>query len=78
MRLTSFWPLLLIIAALAAWVWRIAPQNLSIIPYKMLIVCIAVYASHLIDKRFFRYGTTDETARAIVYGATVLAMAFGL
>ena len=73
----TFWPLLILIAVLAAVVGVISPQNLSVLPYKGLILCIAVYAANRIDVAFF--GTDgNDIARAIVYLATVIAFCLGL
>ena len=75
----TFWPLLLLIAGLGLVVLVQSPQNLSVIPYKLLILCIAVYAANRIDVVFFgRPDVDDALARAIVYGATVIALAMAL
>jgi len=78
-KLFSFWPLLVIIALLAAWTFQIAPQNLKLIPYKLLIVCIGAYFAHRLHLRFFadRHQNNDLAA-AIIYAATVIAMALAL
>lgn len=83
----SFWPLLLVIAALAVVVWLISPANLKIIPYKLLIVCIAVYLSHRLDSRFFKRkvpyetelsGAIADVARALIFGFTVIGLSYAL
>lgn len=129
-RLSSFWPLLVVIVALVWLVWWISPTsvspdatrwaNLRIVPFKVLMLCVAMYLSHRYDERAFAglakriddalrmlklshaaqtsaNVVTGETrndpaiavslslvalgataiARAIVYGATVIALCTG-
>lgn len=71
----SYWPLLVIVAALAAIVYRIAPANLQILPYKLLLVCVAIYAAHVVDEVF---AIDEDLPRAVVFLACMLGVTLGL
>lgn len=79
---------LLAIAALIVVVGVKSPQNLWIVPYKLLLVCIAAWVAHRLDKTFFEEKTPAvvgeskddlrEISRAIVFLAVVLGLTLGV
>lgn len=83
---------LIAIAALAVIVAIKAPQNLWIVPYKLLLVCVAAWVAHRLDKTFFedkipppaeRFAVAPgddlrEISRAIVFLAVVLGLTLGV
>lgn len=82
----SFWPLLVIVAVLALVVYRIAPANLTLVPFKLLQVCVALYLSHRVDIAFFKDKPRDgdleraahDLARALVFLGVVLGLTLGI
>lgn len=74
-RILKFWPLVIVAVILAAIVYKISPASLGVIPYKGLIVALAIYAAHLVDEVF---QIDADGPRALVYGATVIAFALAL
>lgn len=79
---------LIAIFALAIVVAIKAPQNLWIVPYKLLLVCVAAWIAHRLDKTFFSEKTPAvigeskddlrEISRAIVFLAVVLGLTLGV
>ena len=86
LRPLSGWGFLILLLPLAYWVRDLSPENFQLIPYKLLIVIVAMYLAHRYHRWAFKkrsdgeiYKTEgNEIAMALVYGATVLAMAIAL
>lgn len=74
-KVTTYWPLLIVIAALAFAVWRIAPANLTVIPYKLLLIAVSIYVAHLVDAVF---EIDEDLPRAVVFAGVVLGLTLGL
>lgn len=74
-RFLTFWPLAVVIGLLVVAVGKISPQTLSVLPWKILVCCTAIYAAHWVDEFF---AIDEDLARAIVYGATVIAFALAI
>lgn len=67
--------------ALLAFIAFKSPQQLPVIAYKLLLVCIAAYVAHRLDRTFFKDkmpSECDEIARAIVFVGVVLGLTLGV
>lgn len=73
---------LFVIVVLFAFVYFNSPQQLPVIAYKLLLVTLAAYVAHKLDKTFFRNKDTEghegEIARALVFVGVVLGLTIGV
>jgi len=62
---------------LLALVWHMAPAQLPVLAYKLLLVAVAVVFGSILERRFLS-PLSDDTARAIVLAAVILGMTLGI
>lgn len=64
-------------ALLLVLIWHLAPAQLPVLAYKLLLVAVAVVAGSILERRFLS-PLSDDTARAIVLAAIVLGLTLGI
>lgn len=85
-RLWGWW---LVTALLVLVLAKISPQNLDVLPYKLVLVTAAAPVAYWLDRGLFRGASYDDfqepllkaaamIRRAMVFAAVVLGMTLGL
>lgn len=83
MNLPRWWAVLLVVTLLlgALMLW-LAPQNVPLLAYKLLLLCVATLAATVIDRLFFKPERKDapyaNVARALVFAAVVAGLTLGV
>lgn len=80
---TWWWPLLGVALLLGAGVAVLAPANLTVLMYKVLLLVLATLAASLVDRLAFRSAARKDEpnaniARALVFVGVVLALSLGV
>lgn len=83
MRLPTWWGLVASAAiVLAGAVFAVSPANLTVLLYKLLLLSVAVCASVVIDRLFFKAEdkakSSAPVARAVVFAGVCLGLMLGL
>lgn len=78
-----WWPLLGVALLLGAGVAVVAPANLTVLMYKVLLLVIATLAASLVDRLAFRTNARKDeananVARALVFLGVVLGLTLGV
>lgn len=58
-------------------IWHVAPAQVPVLAYKLLLVAVAVVLGAILERRFLP-ATTNDTARAIVMAAVILGLTLGI
>ena len=58
-------------------IWHLAPAQLPVLAYKLLLVAVAVVLGAILERRFLP-ASSNDTARAIVMAAVILGLTLGI